>query len=160
LPGSPVGIVGTINLASLSDEWDFVQVGVDVPWLTVGSHPYVVLNPSETTISSSNFFQVPTSRSGEGTNGADIALLKITSGWETMSSLFGSPDFSYLHMVVWEPFCAWPDINQDGEINGLDVDPFVDLLLAGGYDELADMNCDGAGHDVSLSGPGLAAERA
>jgi hypothetical protein len=61
-----------------------------------------------------------------------------------MSSLFGSPDFSYLHMEVWPPFCGWPDINLDGGINGLDVDPFVDLLLTGTYQLEADMNCDGA----------------
>jgi hypothetical protein len=144
LPGSLVGIVGTIDLASLLDEWDFFYVGVDVPWLTLGSRPYVVVNPSETTISSSNFFQLATSRSDEGTNGADMSLLKLASGWETMSSLFGSPDFSYLHMDVWPPFCGWPDINYDGVINGLDVDPFVDLLLTGTYQLEADMNCDGA----------------
>ena len=152
LPGSLVGIVGTIDLASLSDEWGFFYVGVDVPWLTFGSRPYVVVNPSETTISSGNFFQLATSRSDEGTNGADVSLLKLASGWETMSSLFGSPDFSYLYMSVSHPFCAWPDINLDGGINGLDVDPFVDLLLTGTYQAEADMNCDGAINGLDVDG--------
>jgi hypothetical protein len=36
------------------------------------------------------------------------------------------------------------DINDDGEVNGLDVDPFVDVLLASRFDVAADMNGDGA----------------
>jgi hypothetical protein len=152
LPGSPVGIVGTIDLASLSDEWDFFWVGVDVPWLTFGARPYVVLNPSETTISSSNFFQVATSRSDEGTYGADMSLLKLASGWETMSSLFGSPDFSYLHMEVWSRGFVLGDLNLDGEANGLDVEPFVEVLLSGPYQPEADMNVDGQVNGLDVDG--------
>jgi hypothetical protein len=35
------------------------------------------------------------------------------------------------------------DVNGDGDINGLDVDPFVDKLLNGPYQAQADMNEDG-----------------
>jgi len=44
------------------------------------------------------------------------------------------------------------DVNSDGQVNGLDVDPFVDILLNGPYDPTADMNEDGAvnGLDVEL----------
>ena len=35
------------------------------------------------------------------------------------------------------------DVNADGQVNGLDVDPFVDLLLQNQYELLADMNADG-----------------
>jgi pimeloyl-ACP methyl ester carboxylesterase len=35
------------------------------------------------------------------------------------------------------------DVNGDGEVNGLDVDPFVDVLLNGPYQAKADMNKDG-----------------
>ena len=35
------------------------------------------------------------------------------------------------------------DVNLDGEVNGLDVDPFVDVLLNGPYQAEADMNEDG-----------------
>jgi hypothetical protein len=35
------------------------------------------------------------------------------------------------------------DVNGDGEVNGLDVDPFVDVLLNGPFDPAADMNEDG-----------------
>jgi hypothetical protein len=34
------------------------------------------------------------------------------------------------------------DVNLDGEVNGLDVDPFVDVLLTGPYPPEADMNED------------------
>ena len=34
------------------------------------------------------------------------------------------------------------DLNGDGLVNGLDVDPFVDVLLNGPYDTEADMNGD------------------
>ena len=36
------------------------------------------------------------------------------------------------------------DVNHDTEVNGLDVDPFVDVLLASQFDVAADMNGDGA----------------
>jgi hypothetical protein len=35
------------------------------------------------------------------------------------------------------------DVNLDGVVNGLDVDPFVDVLLNGPYQVEADMNADG-----------------
>jgi hypothetical protein len=35
------------------------------------------------------------------------------------------------------------DLDLDGEVNGLDVDPFVDVLLSGLYQQEADMNVDG-----------------
>jgi hypothetical protein len=34
------------------------------------------------------------------------------------------------------------DVNLDGEVNGLDVDPFVEVLLSGPYQAEADMNGD------------------
>jgi hypothetical protein len=34
------------------------------------------------------------------------------------------------------------DVNRDGDVNGLDVDPFVDLVLTGSYQDEADMNED------------------
>ena len=35
------------------------------------------------------------------------------------------------------------DINQDGAVNLLDVQPFVDLLTGGGFQAEADLNSDG-----------------
>ena len=44
------------------------------------------------------------------------------------------------------------DVNLDTEVNGLDVDPFVDVLLNGPFQVQADMNEDGEvnGLDVDL----------
>ena len=35
------------------------------------------------------------------------------------------------------------DVNGDGQVDLLDVMPFVDLLESGSYDIRADINCDG-----------------
>ena len=44
------------------------------------------------------------------------------------------------------------DVNCDGEVDLLDIQPFVDLLIAGGFSEKADINMDGIVSllDVSL----------
>ena len=42
------------------------------------------------------------------------------------------------HVVFGEPLLG--DLNLDGEVNGLDVDPFVDVLLNGPFWPEADMN--------------------
>jgi hypothetical protein len=47
----------------------------------------------------------------------------------------GSPGFSVNKRLG--------DVNFDGEVNGLDVDPFVDRVLSGTYQAEADMNVDG-----------------
>ena len=36
------------------------------------------------------------------------------------------------------------DINGDGNVNLIDVEPFVALLVAGRFQTAADINCDGA----------------
>jgi hypothetical protein len=43
-----------------------------------------------------------------------------------------------------EPEYDLGDVNLDGEVNGLDVDPFVDLVTSGDFQTEADMNGDGA----------------
>jgi hypothetical protein len=40
-------------------------------------------------------------------------------------------------------FLSLGDVNHDTEVNGLDVDPFMDVLLASRFDVAADMNGDG-----------------
>ena len=42
------------------------------------------------------------------------------------------------------------DVNSDGQVNGLDVDPFVNILLNGPYDPTADMNEDGAVNGLAV----------
>jgi hypothetical protein len=42
------------------------------------------------------------------------------------------------------------DVNLDGQVNGLDVDPFVDVLLNGPYQSESDMNGDGVVNGVDV----------
>ncbi|OHB74949.1 MAG: hypothetical protein A2W31_15135 [Planctomycetes bacterium RBG_16_64_10] len=48
------------------------------------------------------------------------------------------------------------DVNHDGQVNGLDVAPFMDILLYGPFDPAADLNQDGAVDGLDL-GPFVAA---
>jgi hypothetical protein len=43
------------------------------------------------------------------------------------------------------------DVSGDGVVNGLDVDPFVNLLLVGGYLAAADLNSDGLVNGLDVS---------
>jgi hypothetical protein len=45
-------------------------------------------------------------------------------------------------VVPQPPIIILGDVDGDGEVNGLDVDPFVDVLLSGLYQVEADMNED------------------
>ena len=45
-------------------------------------------------------------------------------------------------VVPEPPTIILGDVNLDGEVNGLDVDPFVEVLLSGPYQLEADMNED------------------
>jgi hypothetical protein len=62
------------------------------------------------------------------------------------SALFSWIAISTEHMpvndLVYVPV-PLGDVNGDGVVNGLDVDPFVDVLLNGPYQAEADMNDDG-----------------
>ena len=46
------------------------------------------------------------------------------------------------NITITVPAILVGDVNGDGEVNGLDVDPFVDVLLNGPYQTEADMNED------------------
>ena len=63
--------------------------------------------------------------------------------WTGGSDLFDAT----LDNIRAESLRALGDVNLDGEVNGLDVDPFVDVLLNGTDDNAtritADMNSDG-----------------
>jgi hypothetical protein len=43
------------------------------------------------------------------------------------------------------------DVNVDGAVNGLDVDPFIIVLLDGPYQIEADMNLDGAVNGLDVN---------
>ncbi len=46
------------------------------------------------------------------------------------------------NITITVPDILLGDVNGDGEVNGLDVDPFIDVLLSGPYQPEADMNED------------------
>jgi hypothetical protein len=46
------------------------------------------------------------------------------------------------NITITVPDTLLGDVNFDGEVNGLEVDPFVDVLLSGPYQLEADMNED------------------
>lgn len=52
------------------------------------------------------------------------------------------PNFGKI-WLSWETEDLLGDVNRDSDVNGLDVDPFVSVLLSGTYDPTADMNDDG-----------------
>ena len=56
------------------------------------------------------------------------------------SSHGGDVSIDFVRLLALLPL---GDVNLDGELNGLDVEPFVDVLLGGLYQHAADMNGDG-----------------
>ena len=86
-------------------------------------------------------------RSIDGENGAFLAqeFIDEDTGEVAVDSngdpvrLEGSPGIfnGFMDVLVG-------DVNCDGEVNLLDVTPFVDLLTSGGYSNKADINGDGA----------------
>jgi hypothetical protein len=92
-------------------------------------------------------------------DGVDITLVLSQPLTPTTSSLIdlaeteskyeiggnGFHDGSFLSGSI-SPVISVPvlgDVNRDGTVNGLDVDPFVDVLLNGPFQAEADMNEDG-----------------
>ena len=78
---------------------------------------------------------------------ADISgVIDLANGPQDLT-VIGAEESDNLGFVV-----AAGDVNGDGVVNGLDIDPFVDVLLNGPYQAEADMNGDGIvnGLDVDL----------
>jgi hypothetical protein len=85
-------------------------------------------------------------------DGVSTALLnrgggKITAVSIRGDQMEGSPAFfdnlrvgASFAAVIPDPLLG--DVNLDDEVNGLDVDPFVEVLLSGPYQQEADMNGD------------------
>ncbi len=74
----------------------------------------------------------------------------ITSGFFTITTSSGMGDD--LQLTSFAPLALLGDTNLDGEVNLLDVAPFVDRLIDGVFQEEADINGDGEATllDVSL----------
>jgi uncharacterized protein YjbI with pentapeptide repeats len=78
------------------------------------------------------------------------AFDRIVTAWATewdTANLYTNGQVTLLSAAV-----LLGDVNLDGTVNGLDVDPFVDVLVHGRYQPEADMNWDGVvnGLDVDL----------
>ncbi|OHB78057.1 MAG: hypothetical protein A2W31_16665 [Planctomycetes bacterium RBG_16_64_10] len=54
-----------------------------------------------------------------------------------------------MHMAHIQPG-PLGDVNRDGMVDGLDVSPFVDVLLHGPFNPVADMNTDGAANGLDV----------
>ena len=82
----------------------------------------------------------PTNPSDDGESHG--ALLRLSSEDGSLLQELGLdlPPLSNLALVS---IPVLGDLNLDGEVNGLDVDPFVDVLLSGPFQMEADMNQDG-----------------
>ena len=50
---------------------------------------------------------------------------------------------SSLQFAPLDDVCEIGDVNRDGEINFLDISPFIELLSSGGFQCEADINQDG-----------------
>ncbi len=72
-----------------------------------------------------------------------MGTVRITSATPITSFLVGGQETQFDNFRFFERTLLG-DVNCDGEVNLLDVNPFVELLASGGYSPKADMNMDGA----------------
>jgi hypothetical protein len=80
----------------------------------------------------------PVAADGDGpslTRTAIAAFGNFATSWQAADPTPGSTSFGSSALLG--------DVNLDGVVNGLDVDPFVDVLLSGPFQAEADMNLDG-----------------
>ena len=137
VPGELVGVVGTIDVASLSALGAPVTFSNRVTGLTPRSTYYVVLNPVNANISASNSYAYGTFASDDGTQGASYLLFKTSGNWVRARDFFSSPDFSYLHMAVTaestNPSSVFlrGDCNDDGILDISDAVCVLDWLFLG-----------------------------
>jgi hypothetical protein len=71
-----------------------------------------------------------------------LTLLCVSSV-SAVTTLFEDPLDAFELGTTWQPHGAGVPqlaLATDGEVNGLDVDPFVEVLLSGPYQAEADMN--------------------
>jgi hypothetical protein len=76
--------------------------------------------------------------------GAFEIVTEAEARWDT-SSLYTTGEVTLASAGV-----LLGDVNLDGQVNGLDVDPFVDVLLNGPYQSESDMNGDGVVNGVDV----------
>ena len=70
---------------------------------------------------------------------AQVAVAK-TKGW--IPQYYDSSDYSWKDYAGSEPTLRG-DVNDDGVVNGTDIQAIINLIVAGEYEEKADVNEDG-----------------
>jgi hypothetical protein len=75
-----------------------------------------------------------------GTQGDTADIATLISDFGDGANTIGDP--TTWHTITLTGGSLLGDVNLDGLVNGLDVDPFVDVLLSGPYQAEADMNND------------------
>ena len=100
IPGSLVGVIGLVDVGQLTDEWELVTLDGPVHGLAPQSTFHVVVNPSDTNVTTERSFRVAFYETDEGTFGAGNALVDIGNGWGPIRDRVGNVNFSYLQMAV------------------------------------------------------------
>ena len=77
------------------------------------------------------------------TAGTDIYTVDKTTGALTLIGDVGLNTTAVAFNMVGCVFEGRGDVNMDGVVNLLDVDPFIDALASGTLIQEADVNCDG-----------------
>jgi len=86
-------------------------------------------------------------------NGTDVTLIDYSTsvfrnGYDfeviggTADLNYGDANDSRVYLTNVAPALLLGDVNGDGVVDGLDIQPFVDLLTGGGYQAEADINAD------------------
>ena len=156
-PGVPAGVTTITgeyvqqNTASLqieiggttTSEYDFVDVGESIQ--LNGQLNIVLIENYQPTPQQQFTVAMAGSILGSFANAADNQRVETTDGSGSFIVRYGasSPIPNQIILSQFEPAFVLGDINGDGEVNLLDVGPFVDLLSSGNYDPAADINLDG-----------------
>lgn len=147
LSGGPFGIASApVDYVATADGLEVTASGLDI---TLPATTYLIgMTPILTySVHGQEFIQ------DAGTNGQTTFL--DNEGGAFFNPIYGSPTINanivdlptaYTGMAIriTSGSVLKGDVNQDGEINLLDVQPFIDALANGIYIAEADCNCDGA----------------
>jgi len=79
----------------------------------------------------------PSAGNGESYDNGSLFLFGFLEGWQRNTS-----DHSFRTFMSTEPMILG-DCNLDGVVNFLDIAPFIEFLLSGGYSEQADIDRSG-----------------
>jgi hypothetical protein len=131
------------------DESRYFAFDLDPSLLVDGSNVVAVEVHQRSSTSSDVSFDLRLT--GQQLSGDSVLTINETTVVKTRS-LLGGDDWSELTEALFSvvPSVLPADVNGDGQVNGLDVDPFVATLLGGGYQAAADMNGDGLVNGIDV----------